>query len=82
MPIYDFEHLETKEIWTTTMPWKDKEAYMKEHNCRSIFLTTPQVIGTSKDIYSKASDDFRGRMKAIKNNYPTKGKNKHNMSGW
>jgi hypothetical protein len=82
MPIYEFEHLETKEIWTATMPYAEKDKYMEDHKCRAYFSTVPQVIGTSKDIYAKSSDDFKGRMKAIKKHYPSKGKNKHNMESW
>jgi hypothetical protein len=82
MPIYEFKHLETEEIWTAEMSYLDKDQYMEDHKCRAYFSTVPQVIGTSKDIYSRSSEDFRGRMKAIKKNYPSKGKNKQNMEGW
>jgi hypothetical protein len=64
------------------MPYANKEAYMAERNCRSYFRTTPQVVGTSKDIYSKSSDSFRERISNIKKGYPTKGPNKVKMDGW
>ena len=82
MPIYNFKHNETGEVWEDELPWKDKAAYEKEHNCKTVFLTTPQVVGTSKDIYSKSSDEFRNKMTTIKKGYPTKGRNKANMQGW
>jgi hypothetical protein len=82
MPIYDFKHNESGEIWTDEMKYVDKAAYMVEHNCTSIFLTTPHVIGTSKDIYSRSSDAFKDRLARVKKGYPKKGPNAANMSGW
>jgi len=82
MPTYDFEHTETGEIWSDTIRYDDKDAYLKEHNCRVIFLSTPQVIGTSKDIYSRSDDGFKDKMKTIKAGYPKKGPNAAKMSGW
>lgn len=82
MPTYDFKHNETDEIWSDSIDFEDKDAYLKEHNCRIVFLSTPQVIGTSKDIYSRTSDDFKSRMKAIKGSYPSKGPNKATMENW
>lgn len=82
MPIYNFEHLETKEIWEETMPYDDKAAYEKEHNCRLIFLQGPTIVGTTKDIYSKTSDSFRDKMALIKKGYPTKGPNKATMGSF
>ena len=82
MPVYNFEHNDTKEIWEDTMPYTDKAAYMEEHNCRLIFLQGPAVIGTSKDIFAKSSNEFRDKMTTIKKGYPTKGRNKAKMDGW
>jgi len=82
MPIYDFKHNDTGDIWTATMPYDDKKAYMTEHNCRAYFRTCPQVIGTSKDIYAKSSDEFKDRLKRVKKGYPSKGPNAAKMSEW
>jgi len=82
MPIYDFEHNETGERWVDVVTYDDKPAYCIEHNCKYIILATPQVIGTSKDIYSKSSEDFKGRMSSIKKAYPKRGPNKAKMHEW
>ena len=79
MPVYNFEHNKTKEIWEDTMPYADKAAYMEEHNCRAIFLQGPQVIGTSKDIYSKMDDNLKDRLTHINKAYPKKGPNSTNL---
>lgn len=82
MPIYNFKHNETGEIWEDEMPYDDKAEYCEEHNCRTIFLKGPQVVGTSKDIYAKSSNAFRDKMATIKKGYPKKGPNKATMENW
>lgn len=82
MPIYNFKHLETGEVWEDTMPYNDKASYEVEHNCRSIFLKGPTVIGASRDLYSKTSSGFRDKMSLIKKGYPTKGPNKAKMDNF
>jgi len=82
MPTYDFQHNETGDIWEDTMSYSEKESYMKEHNCHSIILSTPQVLGTSGDVFSRSSDVFKDKMKAVKKGYPTTGPNAAKMEGW
>lgn len=83
MPIYDFAHEETGEIHSASMPWKDKDAYMKKHNVRSIFLTAPTFMRSSGDLYSNTNDDFKAKMKGLKSHYPTKGPNQaKGLNNW
>jgi hypothetical protein len=65
MPTYDFLNTETGKIWTATMPYDDKEAYMKENNCRAYFKTTPTLISSVGDVWSKTDEGFKRRMKGI-----------------
>jgi len=66
MPLYDFKHNETGTIHQATMPYAEKDAYMEEHNLSSIFLTMPSVIGDTKEVHSRTTDDFKERMGQIK----------------
>jgi len=66
MPIYEFKHNETGEIWTETMSYDDKDSYMEERNCSSYFSTFPSVISGLGDVHSKTDDNFKERMKQMK----------------
>lgn len=66
MPTYDFRHLETGEEWESTMSWKDKDSYCKEHNCKLIIKSTPSFISSARDVHSMTDEGFKERMKNIK----------------
>lgn len=71
MPIYEFMHNETGEVWEACMSYNDKEEYMEQNNCRSYFSTVPPVVHQTGDVWSKTDDGFKDRMKQINKNAGT-----------
>ena len=65
MPTYTFRNNKTGKEWEDTMSHKDLDEYYIDYDCAQVFYTTPKVISTTGDIYSKTDNTFKDRMKDI-----------------